>query len=107
MSITDKAAKQLQSLLKTKNDPSVMGIKIGVKRQGCSGLSYTMNYAKESGKLDEVVEQQGTTVIVDSRAVMFLVGTEMDYVTNELQSEFIFTNPNAKGTCGCGQSFTV
>jgi iron-sulfur cluster assembly 1 len=87
----------------------VFGVRIGVKRRGCNGYSYIMQYSEgnDVGKLDELIEERDVRVIVDSKALMFLIGTEMDYVDNEIKSEFVFNNPNSKGTCGCGESFHV
>ena len=85
-------------------------MKVGVRRRGCNGYSYVMAYCEddsEVGRFDEVVEDRGVRVIVDSKALMFIVGMEMDYIDNEIKSEFVFNNPNAKGTCGCGESFHV
>ena len=109
LTLTEMAADRIRSLVAPKMD-SIYGIKIGVRRRGCNGYSYVMNYCNdqtEVSKLDEVVEEKDVRVIVDSKALMFIVGMEMDYVDNEIKSEFVFNNPNAKGTCGCGESFHV
>ncbi|EER15072.1 iron-sulfur cluster assembly protein, putative [Perkinsus marinus ATCC 50983] len=90
-----------------KRDDSIIGLRVGVGKKGCENMSYTMNYARDIGKLDEVVETEGVKVVVDPNALMYLIGTEMDYVDNDLASEFVFTNPNQKSSCGCGKSFSV
>jgi iron-sulfur cluster assembly protein len=99
--------KRLQELITQKNDPAILGIRVSLARKGCENLSYTMNYTDKREKLDEVVQANGVQVFVDSKAVMYLIGTEMDYVSNDLQQEFVFHNPNTKSSCGCGKSFSV
>jgi iron-sulfur cluster assembly protein len=106
MTVTEAAAERIQQLLEKRGKPSV-GIRVGVRSRGCSGLTYTLEYADEKGKFDEVVETNGVTVLIDPKASMFIIGTEMDYVDDKLQSGFTFTNPNEKGRCGCGESFHV
>jgi iron-sulfur cluster assembly protein len=106
LSVTDAAAERIQALLDKRGKPSV-GVRVGVRSRGCSGLSYTIEYADEKGKFDEVVEDKGVTILVDPKAVMFILGTEMDFVEEKLQSGFTFRNPNEKGRCGCGESFHV
>ena len=106
LSVTDAAAARIQTLLAKRGKPSA-GVRLGVRARGCSGLSYTLEYADERGKFDEVVEDKGVTILVDPKAVMFVLGTEMDYVEEKLQSGFMFRNPNEKGRCGCGESFHV
>jgi iron-sulfur cluster assembly protein len=104
--VTDAAAERIQALLAGRGKPS-LGVRVGVRARGCSGLSYTLEYADEKGKFDEVVEDKGVMILVDPKAVMFILGTEMDYVEEQLQSGFVFRNPNEKGRCGCGESFHV
>ena len=106
MTITDAAAERVKSLLDKRGKPSA-GVRIGVKTKGCSGLSYSLEYADEAGRFDEVVEDKGVRVLIDPKAVMFVLGTEMDYVEEKMQSGFVFRNPNEKGRCGCGESFHV
>jgi len=97
---------RINVLLDKRGKPSA-GIKVGIRSRGCSGLSYTIEYADEIGRFDEVVEKEGIRVLIDPKAVMFLIGTEMDFVEEELKSGFLFRNPNEKGRCGCGESFHV
>ena len=83
------------------------GIRIGVRSKGCSGMSYTVEFADEKSPYDETVEDKGVTVFIDPKATMFILGTEMDYVEEQMKSGFVFRNPNEKGRCGCGESFHV
>ena len=106
MQVTDAAAERVKLLLRQRGNDSA-GVRIGVRTAGCSGLSYTLEYADERNAFDEVVEDKGVTILVDPKAVMFLIGTEMDFVEDKLKSGFVFVNPNEKGRCGCGESFTV
>ncbi|MBL8692251.1 MAG: iron-sulfur cluster assembly accessory protein [Rhodospirillaceae bacterium] len=106
MTLTDAAAARVKALLDKRGKPSA-GIRIGVRTKGCSGLSYTLEYADDRGKFDEVVEDKGVVILIDPKATMFILGTEMDYVEDKMETGFKFTNPNEKGRCGCGESFHV
>ncbi len=106
MTLTDAAAERVRELIEKRAQPSV-GLRLGVRTGGCSGMAYTMEFAAEKDPLDEVVEDKGVTVLIESRALMYLIGSEMDYVEDKLQSGFVFNNPNEKGRCGCGESFHV
>ena len=99
MKVSDAAARQVQALLSSRGKES-LGIRIGVRTKGCSGMSYTLDF-------DEVLEDKGVTILIDPKATMFIIGTEMDYVEDKLESGFVFSNPNEKGRCGCGESFHV
>ncbi|XP_071533820.1 iron-sulfur cluster assembly 1 homolog, mitochondrial [Panulirus ornatus] len=103
--LTQSAVQKVRELLD--KNPEAVGLKVGVRQRGCNGLSYTLDYAREKGKFDEEVQQDGVRVIIDKKAQLTLLGTEMDYVENKLASEFVFNNPNIKGTCGCGESFSI
>lgn len=104
--LTEAAAAQIKALLAQRGKDS-LGVRVGVRNAGCSGLAYTLEYVDEADPFDELVEERGVTVLIDPKAIMFLLGTEMDYVEEKLKSGFTFTNPNEKGRCGCGESFHV
>jgi iron-sulfur cluster assembly protein len=106
MTVTEAAAGRVRDLL-AQQDKTYLGLRVGVKSRGCSGMSYSVEFAEEKGKFDEVVEDKGVTILIDPKASMFLFGTEMDYEEDKLQSGFTFRNPNEKGRCGCGESFHV
>lgn len=104
--VTEAAGNQIKALLDGRGKPS-LGIRIGVRQRGCSGNSYTLEYADEVNPLDEIVEVGDLRVFIDPKAVLFVIGTEMDYKEDKLESGFSFMNPNEKGRCGCGESFHV
>jgi iron-sulfur cluster assembly protein len=106
ITITDSAFDQVKALLAARGKPSV-GIRIGIRTKGCSGLSYALEYADEKNPFDEVMELEGVTILIDPKAILFILGTEMDFVEEKMQSGFVFRNPNEKGRCGCGKSFHV
>src|SRR5579859_2446018 len=111
MTLTESAADRVRALVakgyETGAEDQVLGLRVGVRSRGCSGLSYFVEYAKEQKKFEEVVEDKGVKIFIDPAATMFLLGTEMDYVEDAIQSGFVFNNPNEKGRCGCGESFSV
>ena len=106
LTLTDAAEEREKELI-SKSEKQVLGLRIGVKSRGCSGLSYSVEYAEEQKKFEDVVEDKGVKLFIDPTAVMFLIGSEMDYVDDKFQSGFTFTNPNEKGRCGCGESVHV
>ncbi len=103
VTMTPKAAGQIRALMAESNG-KVQGLRIGVKKGGCAGMEYTMEYAEEIGSHDEIVEQDGARVMIAPMAAMFLIGTEIDYETSLLESGFRFRNPNVVEACGCGES---
>jgi iron-sulfur cluster assembly protein len=106
MSISDAAAERVRAVIANAEKP-VAGIRIGVKNGGCAGMSYTVEYADSIGPLDEVVEDKGVKVLVDPKAVLFLLGTRMDVKTDKFSSTFVFENPNETSACGCGESVAI
>jgi iron-sulfur cluster assembly protein len=103
MSLTEAAAARIRAL-QAASGKAIDGVRIGVKNGGCAGMEYTLEYAEARGPHDEVVEDKGVTLLIDPTAVMFLLGTEMDYRTDQLRSGFVFNNPNQTSACGCGES---
>lgn len=101
VTLTPRAVAQIARLMARDN---AHGLKIGVKKGGCAGMEYTMEYATERGPHDEVVEDKGVTILIDPSAIMFLLGTEMDYEAGKMRSGFVFNNPNQTSACGCGES---
>ncbi|WP_370338842.1 HesB/IscA family protein [Parvularcula marina] len=106
LTLTDRAADRMTEIMSSA-DENFIGVKIGVKNGGCAGMEYTMDYATEKGPLDEVVEENGITILIDPKAILFLLGTEIDFVTEKLSSRFVFNNPNQTDACGCGESVTI
>ena len=103
MRLTDAAATRIKEILARAETP-IAGVRVGVKNGGCAGMSYTMEYAGQINPTDEVVEDKGVRILIDPKAVLFLLGTEMDYKTEKLSTQFVFNNPNQTGACGCGES---
>ncbi len=106
MKLTPKAADRIRSIMAEKGAGSA-GLRIGIKKGGCAGMEYTMDWAAEQKPYDEVVEVDGARVLIDPKAVMYLLGTEMDYRIDKLSAQFVFSNPNQTGACGCGESVNL
>ncbi|WP_398476703.1 HesB/IscA family protein [Tardiphaga sp.] len=103
MRLTDAAAARVMALTQ-RADSEIIGLRVGIKNGGCAGQSYTVEYAHDVKPTDEVVEDKGVKILVDPKAVLFLLGTEMDYKTDKMQAQFVFNNPNQISACGCGES---
>jgi iron-sulfur cluster assembly protein len=103
MRLTEAAAERIRSVMAQADKP-VAGLRVGVKNGGCAGMEYTMNYADQIAPGDEVIEDKGVKLLIDQKAVLFLLGTEMDYKVDKLSSQFVFNNPNQTSACGCGES---
>ena len=106
MRLTDAAALRIKDVM-ARADKPVAGVRVGVKNGGCAGMEYTMEYADSVKPSDEVVEDKGVKILVDPKAVLFLLGTEMDYKTEKLSAQFVFNNPNQTSACGCGESVAI
>ncbi len=106
VTLTDAAAERVKAIMARSETP-VAGLRVGVKKGGCAGMEYTMEYAAEVRPIDEVVEDKGVRIIIEPSAILFLLGTEMDYKTEKLTSGFVFNNPNQKSACGCGESVEI
>ncbi len=106
VSLTDAAAVRVREIM-DRGDEGYLGLRVGVKNGGCAGQEYTLEYATERLPLDEMVEDKGVTILIEPKAVLFLVGSTIDYETSKLSSKFVFKNPNETDACGCGESVTI
>ena len=106
ITLSEKAADRIKEIMSKDNNKSI-GVRVGVKSGGCAGMSYIMEYTKEANPNDEIIEEKGVKVFIDPNAIMYLLGTEMDYKTDKFSSQFVFKNPNETERCGCGESFKI
>lgn len=106
LKVTPAAIARIQSLISMR-EKKAQGIRIGLKSKGCTGLSYTLEYVDDPKPSDEVIESEGIRIYIDTKAVLYVIGTVMDYQDDKISSGFVFINPNEKGRCGCGESFHV
>jgi iron-sulfur cluster assembly protein len=106
MRLSDAAAARIKEILANSEKP-IAGVRVGVKNGGCAGMAYTMEYAERFEPADEVVEDKGVRIVIDPKAVLFLLGTEMDYKVDKLSAQFVFNNPNQTSACGCGESVAL
>lgn len=106
LSLTDRAADRIKAIIADADRP-IAGLRVGVKNGGCAGMSYTMEYAESRQPGEDVVEDRGVSVFVEPKAVLFLLGTQMDFTTTKLASQFVFNNPNQTSACGCGESVAI
>ena len=106
VSLTDAAAERVRSIMSRSEKP-IAGLRVGVKNGGCAGMSYTMEYADAVGPHDEIVEDKGVKILIDPKAILFLLGTQMDFQTSKMSSGFVFNNPNQTSACGCGESVAI
>ncbi|MEM8915032.1 MAG: iron-sulfur cluster assembly accessory protein [Pseudomonadota bacterium] len=106
ITITDRAADRVKELM-SEADSTIIGVRVGVNARGCSGMSYTMEYATDRKPMEEMVEDKGVMILIEPQATFFLLGSEMDYVSDRMSAQFVFNNPNEIDRCGCGESFRV
>ena len=106
ITLSDRAAERVKEIIAQSKEP-IVGVRVGVSSGGCAGMSYVMEYAKNINPNDEIIVDKGVQVLIDPKAIMYLLGTEMDYKKEELSSTFIFKNPNETERCGCGESFKI
>ena len=106
VTLSDRAAARVQEIMNRAEKPYA-GLRVGVKNGGCAGQEYVLEYAEAAGPLDEVIEDKGVTILIEPKAVLFLLGTEIDYETSKLSAKFVFRNPNETDACGCGESVTI
>ena len=104
--LSDAAAERVREIMGKAEKPYA-GLRVGVKNGGCAGQEYTLEYAESANPLDEVVEDKGVTILIDPKAILFLIGTEIDYEASKLAAKFVFRNPNETDACGCGESVTI
>lgn len=106
MTLTDAAAERIKQIMANANE-TVIGLRVGIRKGGCAGMEYTMEYATDQKQHEDVVEDKGVKILIEPKAILFLLGTQMDYKTEKLSSGFVFNNPNETSACGCGESVTI
>ena len=106
ITLSNRAAERVKEIMAQAKEP-IVGVRVGVTSGGCAGMSYVMEYAKKTNPNDEIIEDKGVKVLIDPKAIIYLLGTEMDYKREELSSTFVFKNPNETERCGCGESFKI
>jgi iron-sulfur cluster assembly protein len=106
MTLTEAAAARVQEIISASEKP-ILGLRVGVKNGGCAGMSYTMEFAEAAAPHDEIIEDKGVRVLIDPKAVLFLLGAQMDFKTDRLSAGFVFSNPNETSACGCGESVAI
>lgn len=106
MQLTDRAADRVKDII-SRSDTPIAGLRVGVKKGGCAGMEYTMGYAAAPEPGDEIIEDKGVKIMIEPQALLFLLGTEMDYITEKMSSRFVFNNPNQVSACGCGESIEI